>query len=144
MVDLERMAEELPRQLTTGTTAEREQALRERERAVDRDLMQDRKDISKLVIKIEDQRVCLRWLTFGLVLLVLVAVSILEYVVLEHILCCSRMIPDYFIFLAIAPIASVTLIVIAVLFGVFRSPNDNDILSSIMSVLGKSAAGNGS
>ena len=61
------------------------------------------------------------------VLVVVLAAAWLAWVVLCHMMAPGAKTPDLFVLLAIAPIVSITLIVIAVLVAVFRSFREGDL-----------------
>ena len=78
-------------------------------------------------VRVEKQRIILRWCAVGGALLVVLVAAFLEWKMIRHIMDQSTTSTDSFVLLAIAPIASITLIVIFVLIGVFRGYREADI-----------------
>ena len=92
-----------------------------------RALSAERGALLKVQLRAERQRIHLRLSACIVALIVLIAAAYLElkllcYIVDNH----YSQISDLFILLAIAPIASITFIMIAVLLGVFRGYRDKD------------------
>ena len=92
-------------------------------------------------LKIELQRFTLRrWAFLGVVAVVLAA-GCLEYLILGYIMDLHTIPPNAFIFLAISPIASITLIMIFILIGVFQGYLETDMKKLPGETMAKVAAG---
>ncbi len=71
----------------------------------------------------------------------MVAAGILEWKLLEYIRTPCSQADDLFVLLAISPIASITLILIFVLNGVFRGFRESDLKGLPLETAGKAAFG---
>ena len=90
----------------------------------------------------ERQRYWLRAIACGVALLVAAAAGYLEWELLKYILAPCSQAGDLFVLLAISPIASITLILIFVLIGVFRGFRESDLNALPLETASKVAFGN--
>ena len=88
-------------------------------------------DLAKVLVRMEKQKLLLRWGTSAVGLLVLVAAGVLEWLVLRHIMDPHSKTGDLFVVLAVSPIAAITLIVIFALIGVFRGYRGKDMAQGL-------------
>ena len=90
--------------------------------------------LAKVQLDDAKQTVCLRkWVSIAAGLVVL-AVGCLEWIILDYLMCWKNSPPDTFVFLAIAPIASITVIVAFLLNGVFRGNGNKDLMDAAAEV----------
>ena len=87
--------------------------------------------LAKVQVRIEQQRLCLRWLSSLFVILIISGGIWMEYLILRMVLCSQFPLDDFYIILAIAPIVAVTTITVFFLHGAFRgyrqSANDSQV-----------------
>ena len=100
--------------------------------------------LAKVQVRMERQRYWLRFSACIAAIAVTVGAAVMEWVVLCRILSPSSAPNDLFVFLALAPVASITLIVIFVLVGVFRGYRGKDLADAPTGPLGRMVGGNGS
>ena len=97
-----------------------------------------------VLVSIENQRYWLRISTFCVALIVIILAVLLELKILKYILTPCSQTEGIFVVLAVAPIASITLIVIFVLMGVFRGYREKDMGDLPTGTIGRMLGGNGS
>lgn len=100
--------------------------------------------IARVLYLMERQRYWLRAIACGVALLVAAAAGYLEWKLLKYILAPCSQASDLFVLLAISPIASITLILIFVLIGVFRGFRESDLNALPLETAGKVTFGNDS
>ena len=102
--------------------------------ALDEDAIQELNPLDKHHIK-------LRWVAVGVTSVVIIAAGILEVCILRYFDLWQGM-GNFVVFLAIAPIISITIIVIFILIGSFRKPSDAEMnLPDAMRLAGQSLRG---
>lgn len=84
-------------------------------------------NLARALVLMEKQRHWLRGIACFVALVVVVAAGYLEWEILKYILDPNSQTGNLFFVLAVSPIASITLIVIFVLIGVFRGFRDKDM-----------------
>ena len=99
--------------------------------------------LNKVIIHSLWQRNILRWVAGSIALIVIVAAGYLEYRMLCYVVTWGHSLNDLFIILAVAPIVSITLIVVFVLIAVFRGFGDKDLVDAPAKHAGQALLSNG-
>lgn len=89
--------------------------------------------------KMEWQRYWLRFFACGCALVVVAVIGYLEWKVMCRILSADAKLESSLVLLAIVPIASVSLIVVALLIAVFRGSRENDLNRLPLEIASKTA-----
>ena len=100
-------------------------------------------DFHRALVRIEKQKVKLRWAVCVVALLVVIGLAGLEWLILCHIMFSYKEPSDLFVVLAVSPIAAVTAILIAMSVGVFSGYRGNE-LDGMAGPASKFVGGNGS
>ena len=100
--------------------------------------------LAKAIADMEAQRWWFRATVGAVALIVIVAAGALEWIVVKHILSPCSDIDDLLFVWAVSPIASITLIVIFLLIGVFRGFRERDLSALPLQTASKGTFGNGS